>query len=726
MGGNATEVITITEINATQGSGTLKVADSAPTGVYLMVYSASDKAGSVGTAERHFVITDKLPPVLTLSGESVDIHEAGTEWIDPGVTAIDAVDGNLTAEVEVSGSVESALKTYYLIYAVTDKSGNQAITTRTVIVVDTMPPVLTLYGSDTVNLNKGEPFIDSGFAAEDAYDGDLAAAVNVSGLEALDVNVSGAYVISYKVWDSSNLFAEANRTIYVEDWNYTIAGKAMDGYLVGASVVFDIDGNGTHDLSKPVTTDENGGFTLAFTKEEFAKVDINQNGIIDFDEGRIRVFGGEDSSTLAPFAGLYVADANSTVVNPLTTLATALVDQGLSREEAKGKVAEALGVPESVDVFSYDLIAAASEGDASSGATLAASARVANAIRQTSAFMQYVSDSAADEKNVSALLVAEVAKNMANGEAVSLGDATQMKDVLEAVVESAGYTSYLTAADLDGASQLLVSADELILESQANNSQPTALASDLAKIQAVVEGGIVWGYENGDTPATLAEIKTKELLAGQKESYSNVNVFPPKAADAEAFLPSDLWSGEAVVHVIGGTDADGDGIQYSIDSGNPDADQDGKAAFSVNANGQLMVEDPDELASIPGGVVSLGVRMADGQGLYGTATVTIRLGNALALETVTVEEAGWRLSAWLGHFYANTASWIYHESLGWLYVSRDGSDGYWLWSANQNAWLWTSSGAHPYFYKYTAGWLYLDVAGSRKMYDFATGQWMDP
>ena len=545
----------------------------------------------------------------------------------------------------------------------------------------------------------------------------------------MDVNTSGTYVINYEVQDSSNLSDNATRTIHVEEWGLVLSGKAMDGYLVGANVIFDIDGNGTHDLSKPVTTDENGAYQLAFTKEELAKADLNFNGIIDFDEGRIRVSGGIDASTLEPFAGVYQADANSTVVNPLTTLVSALLDQNLTREEAKGKTIEALGVPENVDVFSYDPIAAASSGDASAGSALAASARVANAIRQAGAFVKYVSDSAIDEKNATLLLVAEVAKKIASGQAVPLGDETQMQVVLGAVVETAGFSSNLGGSDLEGAARLRGSADELIVESQATNVQPEALAIDLAKIQAVVEDSVVSGFEKlrieGVTPISLAESQTKESLSGQRDSFAGVNVFPPKAADSEAFLPTDLWSGGIVVHAVGGVDADGDGIQYSISSGNPDADLDGKVAFSLNAAGQLLLEDPDELPLFSD-EISVGVHMADGKGLSGTVDITVRLGNALALEAETAEEAGWKRSSWLGHFYANTASWVYHESLGWLYVSKDGAEGYWLWSANQNAWLWTSSGAYPYFYKHAADWLYLDAGSTNKMYDFSTDQWVNP
>jgi len=533
--------------------------------------------------------------------------------------------------------------------------------------------------------------------------------------------------LSYRVEDSSGLSANATRVVQVENWAYTLSGKAMDGYLVGATVVFDADGNGTHDLSLPVTTDENGAFTLSFTQADLAKIDSNENGVVDFSEGRIKVFGGIDASTLQPFDGLYEADANSTVVNPLTTLVSALLDQNLTRQDAASKVAETLGVPVGVDILNHDPIASAADGEASSSETLTAAARMANVIRQAGAFVGYLSDNSLQSKVGGPLFVAEMAKKIASGQAPVMNDAAAVQQLLADVAEKAGLSANLSTDDLTGATELLVAADGLILEAKASQSKPTELAVTLAKVHAVVEDGIVKGYGNGDTPMSLSESQTKESMSGQMESYASINVFAPDAKDVETYLPSNQWSLGFVVHQVDGVDADGDSIHYTIDSGNPDADKDGSAAFSVDVDGQLILQDPTELSGLSSALVNLQVKMADGKGLVGTASISVKLGNALALETETQVQAGWRHSAWLGNFFANNSSWIFHEILGWLYVSQDGSGGYWLWSPSRNTWLWTSSDAYPYMYRHEpASWLYLDHSTKRELYDFSTNQWINP
>jgi hypothetical protein len=747
LDGNATGIITITELNATEGSGTLEVSSTALPGVYHLIYAAADSAGSASAITRIIVIRDSIPPEISLfPDESVVVayeYEAGTKWKDPGYSAIDVVDGNLTHKVGValpsgwdSGDVGIVLGFYNLNYTVQDIAGNQALATRIVEIVDTSAPDLLLFGSPSMNLNKGETFLEPGYSALDTVDGDLSNRVTVSGSETLDENVTGTYELNYSVIDDSGNEINSTRTIYVADWNYTIAGKAMDGYLVGASVVFDIDGNGTHDLSSPVLTDESGAFSFAFTTEEFLMTDTNTNGAIDPGEGRILVFGGTDSSTLEPFTGLYVADANSTVVNPLTTLSSAFVEQGLSREDAKLKVADALGLSATLDLYNYDPIAAAAEGDANASQALAASARIANAIRQGTAFVKYASDGNASGKTISTQLITEVAAKIADGTVSLFGDASEMQKVLTSVVTTLGIAG-VTDEDLAGAAQMSVVADGMIVESLiAKGTNPDKLAVELAKIQAVVEDSIVQGYDKlrleGGTPATLAIAKSKELLSGQTSDYNgSVNIFPPTASNAEIALPSDQWTQGAIILNLHASDADGDTVGFSISSGNPDADGDGDAAFSLSEQGQLSVADADEAGYLSvGEAMVVALRLTDGKGLYGTATVTVKRGNALALNTAEVEQAqNWHQSSWLGDFFTNGSSWVFHESLGWLYVVSDRTGGFWFWDVGLEAWWWTNSTFFPHFYlvrQTGSGWGYWDLKAVPPIYfDFNENSWKE-
>jgi hypothetical protein len=85
------------------------------------------------------------PPVIALSGTNPMSLTAGTSFVDPGYTATDNRDGNITNLVVVSGSVNtSAVGTYTLTYSVTDSNGLSATPIiRTVVVT---APIAQLTG----------------------------------------------------------------------------------------------------------------------------------------------------------------------------------------------------------------------------------------------------------------------------------------------------------------------------------------------------------------------------------------------------------------------------------------------------------------------------------------------------------------------------------------------------------------------------------------------------
>lgn len=79
---------------------------------------------------------DATPPAIALVGSSTAEVELGATYIDPGATALDALEGGLTAAITASGSVDTAtLGTYTLRYDVSDAAGNEASTTRSVEVI---------------------------------------------------------------------------------------------------------------------------------------------------------------------------------------------------------------------------------------------------------------------------------------------------------------------------------------------------------------------------------------------------------------------------------------------------------------------------------------------------------------------------------------------------------------------------------------------------------------
>ena len=109
-----------------------------PPGSYVVTYDVIDAAGNPATQVTRTVnVVDTTPPVITLLGADPVTHEAATPFTDPGATASDSVDGDITASIVPGGSVAASTPgTYILTYDVSDTADNSAAqVTRTVDVV---------------------------------------------------------------------------------------------------------------------------------------------------------------------------------------------------------------------------------------------------------------------------------------------------------------------------------------------------------------------------------------------------------------------------------------------------------------------------------------------------------------------------------------------------------------------------------------------------------------
>ena len=110
-----------------------KIADLAPGG-YEISYSLSYKHWNLEKT-RTIKIPDATPPELTLNGDTKIGLRVGESYDEPGFSASDAVDGDLTDKVEIIGSVDTGnAGVYTLTYRVSDASGNSVETSRRVFV----------------------------------------------------------------------------------------------------------------------------------------------------------------------------------------------------------------------------------------------------------------------------------------------------------------------------------------------------------------------------------------------------------------------------------------------------------------------------------------------------------------------------------------------------------------------------------------------------------------
>ena len=80
-----------------------------------------------------------------LNGAPASEIEVNGSWNDPGASAIDDTDGDISGSVQVSGSVNTSLPgSYTLNYEATDAAGNKGSASRMVIVKAAPEPIATV------------------------------------------------------------------------------------------------------------------------------------------------------------------------------------------------------------------------------------------------------------------------------------------------------------------------------------------------------------------------------------------------------------------------------------------------------------------------------------------------------------------------------------------------------------------------------------------------------
>ena len=118
-------------------TASIRVTDQESGDIHVLTYTVTDKAGNTATATRRVTVRDVVAPVITLSGQRELFVPLGGTLKDPGATAQDDADGDLTAAIRRAGTVDTSVPgVYTLTYTVSDKAGNTASATRQVSVYE--------------------------------------------------------------------------------------------------------------------------------------------------------------------------------------------------------------------------------------------------------------------------------------------------------------------------------------------------------------------------------------------------------------------------------------------------------------------------------------------------------------------------------------------------------------------------------------------------------------
>jgi len=154
-------------------------------------------------------------PTIALSGKTTDTVEVFGTWVDPGFTANDPQEGDISGSVLVTNIVNTnELGTYTVTYEVADSGGLKANATRTVVVVDRTVPELVLIGLDTIVMDVDSVFVDPGTTPSDNYD----KVFNVITTGMVDNSTLGYYTLTYCLTDvSGNGPVCVNRVVEVID-----------------------------------------------------------------------------------------------------------------------------------------------------------------------------------------------------------------------------------------------------------------------------------------------------------------------------------------------------------------------------------------------------------------------------------------------------------------------------------------------------------------------------
>ena len=283
--------------------------DSSKAGTYELKYTVQDSAGNVSEKTRKIIfeefndieitmgsILDGVTPMISLKGANPYCMVKGTKYVEPGATATDNVDGNITDRIVVTNKVTGNLiGSFRIVYKVEDSSGNQAIAYRAVVVSTTCPnnnneqnvaansrPTITLVGKNSVTIARGTEYIDLGATAYDKEDGDLTSKI-VTDTSQVNIYSAGSYKVVYRVTDRGGITTTATRTVIVKD---SVAGNPSVRFTENKENINILVTKGNDNLLvAPKAVNENGVQVVVTTqiedyttKQSVSSIDWNKLG----------------------------------------------------------------------------------------------------------------------------------------------------------------------------------------------------------------------------------------------------------------------------------------------------------------------------------------------------------------------------------------------------------------------------------------------------------------
>ncbi len=474
-------------------SGNFSLDVTLAAGSHSITAKATDAAGNVGTASSALSITvDTTAPAApagldlaatddtgSSNSDNVTSHTSGltitgTAEANARVELFDGASSLGTATADGSGNfsldVTFAAGSHSITAKATDTAGNVGVASSALsIVVDTTAPVIAMQSANSASktitltydgaLDQAHPPSASDFAVTTGAAANPVASVAISGsvitLTLTNAFTPGAVTVAYT--DPAGDAANAIQDAAGNDAASFSSGLVADGYIRGASVYIDTNGNGVVDTGTDYyvgLTDANGNF---FVGE-------------DAPDGAIIAVGGINIDTGVPNTLPLKAPAGSTTINPLTTLVQAVMDAnpGTTAATASAAVATTLGLDPSKDLTQYDPIAS---GDVTAQ----------KAAAQVATLAALAESNAGAGGSVVANLAGQIAAAASGGAQVNLADPDTLSVALSGTGVDAETTSAIATASSDIAAASDINAISSVQAAALDRIAPAAPTSiDLA------------------------------------------------------------------------------------------------------------------------------------------------------------------------------------------------------------------------------------------------------
>lgn len=238
-----------------------------PSTDYSFYVTAKDAAGNASGNSNTVNVTtatpaDIIPPVITLIGAATINLQVGDTYTEQGATATDNVDGDISANIVITGTVNTnTVGTYSRFYNVSDAAGNTATqVTRTIIV--TQPSTGGCSGGITA-FSYSESFENTLGAWTQSSADDFNWTVDANGTPSSNTGPSSASAGTYYVYMESSSPNYSNKRAILNSPCFDLGSETeatftFDYHMYGASTM--------GSLALEVSTDDGATWTSVWSQ----------------------------------------------------------------------------------------------------------------------------------------------------------------------------------------------------------------------------------------------------------------------------------------------------------------------------------------------------------------------------------------------------------------------------------------------------------------------------